>query len=259
MQAGSLLVLCAWAVFVVAGSSFAKLSEGFGQTVPARTASLSSGAYHAVAVAALIGCLAVVSGMAMALPAFYRFLNAGGWPSIRRPVGRALIGTAVAIAATAALVGLAGTLTSAQRNGELLHHPAVWYYPVAFIVTMLILALVLALWTAAAVVTVRRLDLPRPVLSAEALMAGVVAAAMVMMTAAAAMWWGVIASSAPWFLHGTPAGSAGSSLTAQLVGTMALMLIASVLAAYGVSRLVRSWRQLQPGNGAALSRSHCGL
>jgi hypothetical protein len=154
-----------------------------------------------------------------------------------------VIGTAVAIAATAALVGLAGT--PAQRNGELLYHPAVWYYLVAFIVTILILALMLALWTAAAVVTVRRLDLPPPVLSAEALLAGVVAAAMVVMTAAAAMWWGVIASSAPWFLHGTPAGSVGSSLNAQLVGTMAVMLIASVLATYGVSRLVRSWRQLR--------------
>jgi hypothetical protein len=245
IRAGSLLVLCAWAVFVVAGSSFAKLSEGFGPTVPHRMAPLTSGPYDAVVVVAIAGCIAVFSGMAMAMPAFFRFLKAGGWSSIRGHVSRALIATALASAAVGALVALARTLTPAQRNGELLYHPAVWYYLVAFVVTMLLLALMLALWTVAAVVTVRRLDLQHRVISAEALVAGVVTATMVVMTAATAVWWGAIASSAPWFLQGTKAGSAGSPLTGQLVGTMALMLMASVLALYAVTRLARSWRQLR--------------
>jgi uncharacterized membrane protein YidH (DUF202 family) len=244
-RAGSLLVLCAWALFVVAGSSFAKLSEGFGLAVPTRTAPFASGAYHAVMVVAVLTCLVVIAGMAIAVPAFLRFLRAGGWSTIRRHVGRALIATVVAVAALAGLVAVAQTLTPAQRNGELVNHPVVWYYLVEFIVTMLLVAVALALWTVAAVVTARRLDLPRPVLSAEALLAAGAAAAMVVMTAATAVWWGSIASSAPWFLQGTRAESAGSPLNVQLVGTMVLMLVASVLGGYGVSRVARSWPHLR--------------
>ena len=244
-RAGSLLVLCAWALFVVAGSSFAKLSEGFRLALPTRTAPLASGADHAVMAVAILTCLVVIAGMAIAAPAFLRFLGAGGWSTIRRHVGRALTATVVAVAALAALVAVAHTLTPAQRNGELASHPVVWYYLVQFIVTMLLVAVALALWTVAAVVTALRLDLPRPVLAAEALLAVGAAAAMVVMTAATAVWWGSIASSAPWFLHGTRAESAGSPLSAQLVGTMVLMLVASILAGYGVSRVARSWPQLR--------------
>ncbi len=71
-RAGSLLVLCAWVAFVVAGSSFAKLSEGFGLTEPTRTGSLSSDAYRAVTVVAIVACLVVMVGMAIAVPAFLR-------------------------------------------------------------------------------------------------------------------------------------------------------------------------------------------
>jgi uncharacterized membrane protein YidH (DUF202 family) len=231
----------------VAGISFAKLSEGFGLAVPTRTAPLASGAYRAVMVVGIVTCLVVSAGMAIAVPAFLRFLRAGGWTTIRRHVGRALIATVVAGAALVALVAVANTLTPAQRNAEVAAHPVVWYYLVEFIVTMLLLAAALALWTAAAVVAARGLDLPRPVLCAEALLAAGAAVAMVVMTAATAVWWGSIASSAHWFLQGTRAESAGSPLNAQLVGTMVLMLVASVLAGYGVSRVARSWPQLRSG------------
>jgi hypothetical protein len=242
-RAGSLLVLYAWALFLVAGSSFAKLSEGFGLAVPTRTAPLASGAYRAVMVVAILTCLVVIAGMAIAAPAFLRFLRAGGWSTIRRHVGRALIATVVAVAALVALVAVAHTLTPAQRNAEVATHPVVWYYLVEFIATMLLVAVALALWTAAAVAAARRLDLPRPVLCAEAVLAAGAAVAMVVMTAGTAVWWGSIASSAPWFLQGTRVESAGSPLNAQLVGTMVLMLVASVLAGYGVSRVAQSWPQ----------------
>jgi hypothetical protein len=246
-RAGSLLVLCAWAAFVVAGSSFAKLSEGFGVAGPTRTASVSSGAYRSVMVVAIVACLVVAVGMAIAVPAFLRFLRAGGWPLIRRHVVRALIASGVGISALTALVGLAHTLTSAQRDGQLVYHPAVWYYQVAFIATMLLLALSLVAWTATAVVTASRLDLTGTVLSAEALLAAVAATAMVLMTAATAVWWGSMASSTPWFLQGAPAGAAGSPLNAQLVGTLVLMLVATILGGYGVSRVARSGLTFRSG------------
>ncbi|HEX4218771.1 MAG TPA: hypothetical protein VHZ02_10410 [Acidimicrobiales bacterium] len=246
-RAGSLLVLCAWAAFVVAGSSFAKLSEGFGQAVPARTASLPSAAYDAVMATAIIGGLAVLAGVVIAVPAFLRFLKAGGWPSIRGHVGRASIATLVAAADTVALVAVAHTLTPAQRNGQLVHHPVVWYYLIGVIVTALLLTVMVGLWTVAAVATVRRLDLPRPVQSGEALLATAVAATMCVMTAATAAWWGAIASSAPWFLQGGRPGSGGSPINAQLAGTMVLMVATSLLAGFGASRVARSWRQLHFG------------
>jgi hypothetical protein len=248
-RAGSLLVLCAWAAFVVAGSSFAKLSEGFGLAQPTRTASLSSGAYGAVMVVAIVTCLVVMAGVVIAAPAFLRFLRAGGWSHIREHVVRALTATVVSISALTALVGLAHTLTPAQRSGQLVSHPAVWYYQVAFIATMILVAVALGLWTVAAVVTVRRLDLPGMVLSAEALLAAAATVAMVAMTVATAVWWGSIASSAPWFLQGTPVGSAGSPFNGQLVGTMVLMLVACILAGYGMSRVTWPRSTFRSGPG----------
>jgi hypothetical protein len=242
-RSGSLLVLCAWAVFVVAGSSFAKLAEGFRKTVPAGTRALSSDAYRTVIVVGVIGSLLVLSGIVIALPTFLRFLRVGGWHSIRGHVLRAVAATIVAIMAMVALVAVARTLTPAQRGGELLYHPVVWYYLVEFTVTVLLLAVMLALWTVAAVATVRRLDFPRYVLSAEAVLAIAVTAAMLLMTAATAVWWGVIASSAPWFLQGVRAGSAASALNPQIIGTMVLMLLAIIVAGYGVSRVARLGRR----------------
>jgi MFS family permease len=231
-RAGSLLVLCAWSAFVVAGSSFAKITEHFGQAVPARAQALSNRSFDTVYVVAIIGGLLVLSGACAAVPAFLRFLRAGGWPSIRGHVLRAAMSTVAATVAMAGLVGLAHTLSPAQRNGGLVYHPVVWYYLLAIIPTALLVALALALWTVAAVAVTRRLVLARPVLF--------------VITAATAVWWGAIASSAPWFL-GAQSGSAASAFTPNLVGTMALMSVACAVATCGVVRVARSWRDLRLG------------
>lgn len=243
-RAGSLLVLCAWTAFVVAGSSLAKLAEGFQGAAPAGRRALSAGAYDGVVVLAVIAGLSVLSGVAIALPALRRFLRSGGWPSIRGHVLRASAASLVSVSALAGLIGLAHTLTPAQRNGGLLYHPVVWYYALAFIPTMLLVAGTLALWTVAAVGVARRLDLAPPVLSAEAVLSSLATVAMILMMAATAVWWAAISASAPWFLAGTRPGSAGLALDPQIVGTMALMVVASLVAAYGASRVVRSWEEL---------------
>lgn len=245
-RAGSLLVLCAWSAFVVAGSSFAKITEHFGQAVPARAQALSNRSFDTVYVVAIIGGLLVLSGACAAVPAFLRFLRAGGWPSIRGHVLRAAVSTVAATVAMAGLVGLAHTLSPAQRNGGLVYHPVVWYYLLAIIPTALLVALALALWTVAAVAVTRRLVLARPVLFAEAVLAVALSVAMFVITAATAVWWGAIASSAPWFL-GAQSGSAASAFTPNLVGTMALMSVACAVATCGVVRVARSWRDLRLG------------
>jgi len=68
---------------------------------------------------------------------------------------------------------------------------------------------------------------------------------MLAITAATAVWWVSIATSAPWFLWGTPVGSAGSAFEPQLVATMVLMVLAAVAAGYGAGRIARSMRDLR--------------
>ena len=245
LRAGSLMVLCAWAAFVVAGSSFAKLSEGFGQAVPAGTRTLPTVAYGVVFAAGVIGGLLVVAGLVIGLPAFYRFLQAGRWRSIRGHVLRAAAASVAGLLAVGVLIGLARTLTPAQRNGALLYHPVVWYYLLAFVPTMVLVVAALVLWTVTVVAVARQLDLGRQILSAEGVLAAAVTVAMVLMLAATAVWWGSIASSAPWILQGVRAGSIASAFDPQLVGTMVLMVLASALATYGASRVARSWRVLR--------------
>jgi hypothetical protein len=239
VRVGFVLVLCAWTAFVVAGSVFAKLSENFAQAVPAMARPVSVDAFSAVQVVAAICGFLVLAGALVAGPAFVRFLRAGGWGSVRRHVLRAAGTTVAAAAALTGLTAAAHALTFAQRNG------GDWLYSLAFIGTALLLWTALALWTAAAAATARRLALSRNILAAEAVLAAGATAGMVLITAATASWWAVIASSAPWFLQGTPPGSASSAFTPNLIGTMALMLAAGSVAAYGVTRAARSWREVR--------------
>jgi hypothetical protein len=85
VRGGALIVLCAFALFVIPGVAFAKISEHWDQSIhrgPPR---------HLPAVFFnLLGSLAVACGVAVALAAlallltFVKFVRAGGWPAIRR-------------------------------------------------------------------------------------------------------------------------------------------------------------------------------
>jgi hypothetical protein len=239
VRAGFLLVLAAWAAFVVAGTVFAKLSEHFAHAVPAGARTISVMAFGGVTVLATICALLVLAGALAAGPALSRFLRAGGWRSARRPVLRAAGATVVAAAALARLTIDASTLTSAARNG------GDRLYSLGFVLVALLLWAALALWTAAAVAIGRQLILSRRVLAIEAAAASAVTAGMILMTAATASWWAAVASSAPWFLHGTARAPAVSAFTPSLVGVMTVMLVAGVIAAYGVTRVARSWREVR--------------
>jgi hypothetical protein len=194
--------------------------------------------YGAVAVLAIVGALVVLAGGLVALPAFLRFLRAGGWSSIRRPVRRAAGMTVVSAVALLGVSVAAHHLTTAQRTG------GSWAYSLAFVVMGIACGATLALWTVAGVAAIRRWELSPAVLRSEAALAGVLSTVMVLLTAATAVWWAVVASSAPWFLHGTRPGSGGSPFDQQLTGSMALMFLATLVAVYGVSRVARGWRHL---------------
>jgi len=237
LRDGVLVVLAAWAAFVVAGASFAKLSEHFDSSLSERTRAVPDLAYTALQAVASLSGLAVVAGIAFAIPALLRLLTRGGWNQVRRHVLRAAAATVPTVAMTAGLVGWAHQLTGAQRNGGSAGYSA------AFLVWAVLVAVSVGLWTVAAVVTARRLSLSRPVLLVEGALAITVTVGMLVMVAAAVTWWASLASTSPSFLAGGVAGPT-SQWNPQLVATVVLMLSALTVASLGTVRVVRAARPL---------------
>jgi hypothetical protein len=234
-RSGILLVLGGWAAFVVAGTSFAKLAEHYPDALSRPDRMLPTGAFDVVVVAATIAGAFVVLGAGVLLPAFARFIRAGGWPRIRRQVRQAVAVTVIAISLGVGMVGWAGSLSPAQRNG------ADAAYVAAFVCLALLASGAVALWARAAGAALRRLEFGRSALLVESGLAVVVALSMCAMTVATAIWWGAMATDAPWFLHGARAGSVGSPLDLRLAGTAVLMLGAALVGGFGILRLATSW------------------
>ena len=240
VRGGALAVLCAWSMFVVAGIGLQKAAEHWQDAVPigaARTA--AEIAFGAVQVVAGLGSLLVVAGAVVVLPAVLRSLGEGGWRALRRPYLWAAATCSVTAVAFGGLVWWAQRLSEPQRNGG-----DAAYGLSAALFALLVLASITTL-TVAGVATVRRLSLSPPVLRIEGYLAGGVAGAMAVIAAAAGVWWGVVASAAPWFfIAGARAGQRGSPVGAQTVAIATLMLLAIVLASFGVRRVVRGARAL---------------
>jgi len=233
MRGGTLLVLCAWAVFVVAGIGVQKFSEHWQAVTPSGSRALPAGAFDVLVVGAAIASALVVTGVAAVLPSLGRILQTGGRRQVRSlPVAVGL--TLVAIPASVAVVVWAHGLTAAQRNG---HDTA---YATVTVLWALLLLGCLATWTVAGVVVARRLEISSRVLRLEAVLGAGVALSMVAMTAGTAIWWAALARSAPWFLAGAPNGTAASPLAPALLVTAILMLIATTAASAGAVRAFRA-------------------
>jgi hypothetical protein len=180
----------------------------------------------------------VVVGALVAVPALLKFLSTGGWALIRRRVRWACWVSLTAAVAATALAATGSQLTAAQRNGGSLG------YSLAFAGTAAIAVAALTLWTSAGVTVGRRLDLPARALTIEATLASLTTVMMAGITAATALWWGVMATAAPWFFWDAPSGTPSSPADLNLIGTMALMLAATILAATGTTRALRGSRAL---------------
>ncbi len=144
VRAGALVVLAAWAAFVIAGASFAKFSEHFDEALPHRSGAhrVPDLAFTLLQTVAGVASLLVVAGAFLALPAFVRFLRAGGWASVRRHFMRALVCTALVGVVTLPLLLWAHHLTPHQRNGGL------HWYGALFLLWAALIVVTLALWTA---------------------------------------------------------------------------------------------------------------
>lgn len=237
VRAGTLLVLVGWTAIVIAGSSFAKLSEHFDSVLPHDAGAHRSPdlAYTIVQTVAAVAGIMVMAGVALAVPAFVRYLRAGGWRSIRGHVLRAAAGTVLTAGLTVAVIVWAGHLSSHQRNGGV---PA---YGALFLIWAVFLGVSLALWTVVAVAAARQVTFSRFVLAAEAGLAVAVTSAMVWILAATSWWWGSMAAQAPSFLG----GGGSSPLGARLAATVVLMAVATAAASLGAIRILRSWPVLR--------------
>jgi hypothetical protein len=198
-------VLWAWSLFVIGGISFQKSSEHWQAVVPAGDRGIPAAAFDVVQAAAAVGSLAVLAGVALALPAFVRDLQGAGRPALRRPFLGAATATGIAVAALVAL--------------------SVDHDVVAASVFVASAVFALFAWTYAADVAARRL----PRLRLHVYLALAVSASMVAAAIAAAVWFAAVTADAPSFVG-----------AAQLAVTATFMLAGTTLAADGVVRAVRA-------------------
>jgi hypothetical protein len=235
-RSGSLLVLCAWSAFMLAGASFSKLSEHFAQAMPVGTSSPAHVGFDVVVVCGALGMMLVLVGALVALPSFVASLRAGAWTTARRRILPALTLSVLALGALVPLVHWAHQLTEAQRNG------GDGAYALAFVAWALVISLTLVSWVRVVVHCVASMDLSPRVLRVEAQLAAAVSLLMVATTSGAALWWADVASNAPWFLQGARYGATSSPVTLNLLVTLTVMVGAACAGIFGVSRIVRSWR-----------------
>jgi hypothetical protein len=243
VRAGALVVLVAWAAFVVAGASFAKFSEHFDEALPhdLGTHHLPDFAFTVLQAIAGVASTLVAVGALLAFPALMRFMRSGGWVSVRGHFLRAVGCSALTIAVTVPLLVRANHLSSKPPDA------GIHWDGLLFLAWAALVVLTLTSWTVVAVAAGRRIELSKAVLTMEAVLAGFVALAMVIMVVAVAVWWGAMAIHAPAFLNASPAGLPGSSWDILLIVTVALMSVAMCIAVIGVVREVRLWTTMRAG------------
>lgn len=232
VRAGLLLVLVSWTAMVVAGASFAKMSEHFDDALPngGGARHLPDLSYTFIQAAAGVAGLIVIAAAGLALPGLLRYVRSGGWQSVRAHALRAAGCTLITAGMTAPLLVWAHHLSAHQRNGGSAG------YGFLFVAWAALAAVSLVLWTVFAVVAARQVTFSRSLLAAEASMAVAVALAVIGILAATSLWWVLIAQRAPTFLNGDSA----TPLNARLVATAAAMAAAAAAATAGAVRIARS-------------------
>lgn len=210
-----------WWTFFVAGYVFAILPYELEASSGAAQGWWVTAALAALAAVAVLGGVCVLASGLLGLPAFGRFLRAGGWRQIRRGVAWAAGATVVAGGGLAALAGVKGSMTYDQLSGS-------WVFFLGSFVTGLLLMAAFGLWANVAKATAKHLDLPVRVRAGEMLLAAVTSAAVLAML--------------PFTLFVTSATQ--SSLFQLLLGVVALAT-QSVVATSRIRQALRRGRRLR--------------
>ena len=239
-RAGLVLALWAWLVFVCAGVAVQKGSEHWQESVAGSARGLPSAAFGALVAGAAGGGAIVLAGIAVLLPSISRLVRSGRVRELHAPLLRATAATGLALACGLGTVAWAHQLTPAQRDGRDAAYAA------AFSAFVILAALCLACWVAAAGAVLGKLELSARVVRWEAVIATALAGAMVAMASATLVWW-LTASAAPRPLAdggGDAREFSGSPLL--IAAALTAMAIAVVLGGVGARATVASSRQLPP-------------
>ena len=237
VRSGSLLVLCAWALFVAGGAAFAKMSEHWQSLVPRGAWRVPSDAYVVVQTSAAVGLIVVVVGGIISLPAQARFFRDSGWTKVRRVVGLA----AVTVVPTA-LLTLGTALFVHDGSGP---RDGVGTQAVGALWALLVVAS-LVTCTAAAIAVAKHLQFSPSVLFLEGLLAMILAILMITIFGAVVAWTLVIANGASALLVGSGSGLFGVPGLVTEIITAVVMLAGLSLAAGGGRRVSRSIRAVSP-------------
>jgi predicted membrane protein len=259
VRAGALLVLWAWAVFVVAGAGFAKSAEQWRSALPPHDALLATVGFDSVFVGALAGAAIVAAGAVLCARALAQAVRVpGGWAALRRP---ALVSAGVTLVALAVF---AAALSRAHRFGSgYVEAPAPYQQgnPHMTVLAWLVLAFgllvsaAIAAWTATLTAAVRRIELTGSLVRSGGLLALALAAVMAVILAGTVLWWATLAARAPWFFDGAPPGAPGALVTPPYLVVGVLMTAGFAMAVIGARRVAACLRRAtEPASASAPSR-----
>jgi MFS family permease len=239
-RAGSLLVLCGWGAFMIAGAIFAKFTDNWGASqLGGAHRGFVTALYGLVQWAGVAGAIVVLSAAILVVPSLRRLLAGGDWISVRQPMRRAFVAVAFIVASAAVIVTWAHFLSYHERNGGL----AVYGYVLG--AWSLAVSVAVGVVTSAAVSVARRLDLSRRTVQWLSTMAVVLTSIMFVTLAAMVAWWSIESVRAPVFMRngiGNGLFYTSSEFPLALIVASLLMGVGLCAAIGGAVRVVRARR-----------------
>jgi len=232
VRGASLLVLCAWGIFVVAGSAFAKYTEHWPLATPQADHRLPAAGMAAVQVAAATGALITILAGVIILPALFALVRSDGWRplwSLARPMA---VASAAAGAVSIGIIAWNGKLGPSTSTPLALR--------IVGILGGLVVVGALTVCCGTAVALVYRLRLsPRATRSLGALAVAMTMVLVVIFTGAL-LWWISTALHAPWFFGSLVPRSPATPAPLAMIVLGSTMLSGLVLAAVGTVRITTS-------------------
>lgn len=237
-RAGTLSVLAAWLVFVLAGSAFAKFSENWASVArPARRV-VPASAMVAMPVAAVVGALVWLAVGAVSWRAIGVLCRRAGLVRVVRSLRPALFAVALVVTASATLIEVAHHLTVSQRNGA-----SAWY-TVGFLTWAALCATCLVVVVGVVVRRVAlRLDFSRRELRLLAGLDVMAMSAMGVVVGAMMVWWISLADSSHRFWSSTAIGAAPTGVSVPMVLIVVTMAGGFTLASWGTRRAIAELRR----------------
>jgi hypothetical protein len=228
LKAGSLLVLCGWSLFVVAGVIFAKFTEHWSVAMASSRRNVPTIADTTTQVAGIMGVIAVMMAAAFLTPTFVRHLRVNSWSDLRRPLIRAVIAVTTTAAVAACFIVWAHHLNAIQRNGVSAPFGA------AAVLAGFVALAALAVVTSTVITVTRTLSLSRTILRLLSSASLGVTLLMGIIASGIGLWWASEATYDPHFL----ANSIGSGVLATSNALPPALVIAGAFMVVGLASAI---------------------